>query len=131
MPNKREHGIAGAISGGVISLLIDTTRQMKRIEEGTQLKWDSGRTFLWLLGGVCLGHFAGRLPDIIEPAHNPQHRKFFHSIVFSLMGAHLWRKLMKRKDVPQELKDIVSILAASYGSHLFLDSQTPMGLPLI
>ena len=35
-----------------------------------------------VLGGALAGMVGGKLPDILEPALNPLHRSFFHSVIF-------------------------------------------------
>ena len=77
------------------------------------------------MGGAC-----GALPDIIEPADNPNHRALFHSLAcaglltygaFGKLTAVLW----------PENKHAIRIATLSYLSHLLLDSETPKGLPMI
>lgn len=76
------------------------------------------------------GAVIGALPDILEPATNPNHRDFFHSVVFG--GAVLYGAFGKhsQKWHPNDRFAAASI-ALSYLSHLYLDSGTPKGLPLI
>lgn len=77
-------------------------------------------SLILLCGGI--GYIVACLPDILEPASNPHHRKIFHSLlalgVFIVVTAKTENPLLKT-------------LAASYTSHLILDGLTPFGLPLI
>ena len=36
-----------------------------------------------LMVACGLGTFGGKLPDLLEPALHPNHRKFFHSLLFA------------------------------------------------
>ena len=80
-----------------------------------------------LLGGA----FAGLLPDLLEPATNPNHRSLFHSIALSVLilcGNHrVWQNM----DLSENQKVAIALLSAAYGSHLLADSTTVKGLPLI
>lgn len=70
MPNREAHSIIGACSGAIANIAI---------------AWDEPNfdQFCFAIGGAAGGFFGSSLPDIIEPANNPNHRKFFHSIVFN------------------------------------------------
>lgn len=71
------------------------------------------------------------LPDILEPAVHPNHRAFFHSIVFNgLIAVLMWRRL-NNPDVSVFEKIALSVLGSAYVSHPLLDATTPMGLPFI
>lgn len=74
------------------------------------------------------GSIIGLLPDLIEPATNPNHRKFFHSAIMT--GGLLL--LTQNPDLKHNpiTKEAIEIAGYSYLSHLLLDSFTPKGLPL-
>tara|TARA_Y100000782_G_C10107409_1_gene233054 strand:+ start:104 stop:466 length:363 start_codon:yes stop_codon:yes gene_type:complete len=75
-----------------------------------------------------------KLPDWIEPASNPHHRQFFHSISFLMMLGYGLKKAYDWKpedDVGQILRFITLCAGAGYISHLALDGLTPRSLPLI
>jgi membrane-bound metal-dependent hydrolase YbcI (DUF457 family) len=80
--------------------------------------------------GYASGCAGGVLPDILEPASNPHHRKFFHSKTTAVATAIAGKKAILSKQNPI-LKSALVGAAAGYGSHLVLDSKTPKGLPLI
>jgi membrane-bound metal-dependent hydrolase YbcI (DUF457 family) len=69
-------------------------------------------------------------PDILEPAkNNPNHRDFFHSVVFG--GAVLYGAVGKHSQKwHPDARFAAASIALSYLSHLYLDSGTTKGLPL-
>jgi membrane-bound metal-dependent hydrolase YbcI (DUF457 family) len=79
-------------------------------------------------GGV--GAAAASLPDLLEPALNPFHRRFFHSItvacviLFAIFGR-------PSKRLAAKTREMIALTGFSYISHLALDIITPMGLPFI
>lgn len=121
MSNGMEHKIGAAWSAGLAMLLDDFSSNGKiSIEKG--------------VAGAGVGLCLGTLPDIIEPATSPNHRKFFHSygMVFCVGGATY--KLYKWQPNTNEEKIIRFFgLAASvaYLTHLAMDSRTPKGLPVL
>ena len=73
------------------------------------------------------------LPDILEPADNPHHRQFFHSLIMAGLIITLFT-LIKKKAISIENEDVRRILnnlGIGYGVHLIQDAATPMGLPVI
>ena len=79
-------------------------------------------------------YFGSRLPDLLEPATNPNHRAFLHSVVFLLLLVAAIKLLVDWKPKSEwERVGKVLLVAAGVGyvSHLVLDSLTPRGLPLI
>lgn len=119
MPNGPVHRAAAALALGAVHTLSQ--------DENSELGTDP------LLSSVG-GFGFGTLPDLIEPATSPAHRKFFHS--FAALAAvgyagyklYEWRPDQKRDCL---LRQLGLVVLASYGLHLLLDSQTPAGLPLI
>ncbi len=74
------------------------------------------------------------LPDVIEPALHPNHRKFFHSVtVFAALGYGLHRLYQwETEDDWQRLARMVGLIAgAAYLAHLTRDAFTAKSLPLI
>lgn len=76
----------------------------------------------------------GSLPDLLEPAIHPNHRQFFHSIIFAgLVGygvykAYKWRP----KDTgDQLLRWVLLIAGGAYLTHLAMDAVTSKSLPLV
>lgn len=130
MPNKKRHtqigGNSGLIVGGILNL----------IEQGIKCSNDPSREFDMLelagscLGGLVGGRVGGQLPDIFEPATNPHHRKFFHS---RTMGALILTAEYKTSNsrLPKLVKSTIRGINIGYLSHLYLDGETPFGLPNI
>lgn len=133
MPNGNIHTLTGTLAGFITSL---------KIQE--KINPDSPVDFKHLILGCTTGAATGRLPDILEPALNPNHRAFFHSfivgVVISYIGVQIWKKLgQQNSDLtsPQNGKPSTEFLMllgliaiASYVLHLLLDSFTKKGLPL-
>jgi membrane-bound metal-dependent hydrolase YbcI (DUF457 family) len=116
--NSEEHFAIGSI----MAFLVNCIQQKQ-----ASLKVDFGKAAVWgLLGGsVAL------LPDILEPAINPNHRSSFHSIGLGL-GLILFNKsLAENKNISDESKRFLSTMSLAYGSHLLADSTTPKELPVL
>ena len=79
------------------------------------------------------GAIAGILPDLLEPATNPNHRSFFHSIIslstITAGNGAIWDSI--NQSLTDDQKAAISILSASYCSHLVTDGMTKKGLPII
>jgi membrane-bound metal-dependent hydrolase YbcI (DUF457 family) len=99
------------------------------------LKWvrNEKLTFWEGVGGVLVGCFGACLPDLLEPANNPQHRKALHSVAVG--GAGIPFSISKIYEgawsLTQGEKDILIVLLLGYFSHLVLDGRTPRGLPIL
>lgn len=75
-----------------------------------------------------------KLPDWIEPATNPHHRQFFHSVSFLVVLGYGLKKAYdwKPDDKGGQLLRFLTLSAgAGYISHLVLDGLTPRSLPLL
>lgn len=74
------------------------------------------------------------LPDLLEPALHPNHRKFFHSVTFVLLIAQGMRHAYKW-ETQNEWERIARALmlagGAAYLAHLARDAFTSKSLPLI
>jgi membrane-bound metal-dependent hydrolase YbcI (DUF457 family) len=83
MPNRETH-IAVGIPVGVLVA-------------GYQAKdQDPSKKFWEILGGGLGSYYGSRLPDIIEPALSPKHRRSFHSLVAGLSACAGERKLSNK-----------------------------------
>ena len=118
MGDQTEHGILGAL----ISLAAYVSYKTKK---------NTPVTIYGVLGSLLLGGLAGVLPDILEPANNPSHRSFFHSISLLVMLAYGNQKVWKSQNLTDEQKLVVSLLSSAYASHLLSDSSTPKSIPFI
>lgn len=130
MPNYKKHLSTGATIGAVRSFLINLAIQNKRIQKGEQTQIDWNRTIGNSLLGLGVGAVGGVLPDILEPATNPNHRKVFHSLTTaSAIGYGLYKT--HNSNLDPNLKQAIHCTGAAYFSHLILDMDTPKGLPLL
>lgn len=133
MPNGNVHKSAGAISGVITYLAIQNNLQQKE-------KVDLGE--LLLSSGIGLS--TARIPDILEPAIHPNHRDFFHSLVFAGYTGYVGFKALQDFNVRRferkalgikqrsknEILDIIIVIGAvSILLHLFMDGFTKKGLP--
>jgi len=74
------------------------------------------------------------LPDILEPAIHPNHRKFFHSVaMFAAVGWAIHRMYVwETEDEGQRLiRAIGLVVGAAYLAHLTRDAFTAKSLPMI
>jgi membrane-bound metal-dependent hydrolase YbcI (DUF457 family) len=74
------------------------------------------------------------LPDLLEPALHPNHRKFFHSVaLFAGLGYGLHRlyKWDAQDDWQRLLRMAGLVAGAAYLAHLTRDALTAKSLPLI
>jgi len=121
MPNFSVHLRHGLAVGTGVDL----------IKQWIQMANDPSRKFDWdeFLISAGIGAVAVSIPDVLEPASSPNHRRFFHSILFGVgilfaaYGPHV-RKLSSKQ------KNFLHAAAWSYLAHLLADGQTPKGLPI-
>lgn len=118
MPNAAAHKTGAAIAVG----LITATATYKQ-----------DNAFVKTTIASALAHFMGTLPDLLEPATNPNHRQFFHSLTFlGLVGTGMYK--LYQWEAEDELDKLIrfALLAAggAYVTHLLMDSTTPKGLPV-
>lgn len=76
----------------------------------------------------------GTLPDILEPADHPNHRQFFHGLLFAAVLGYSGYKLYEWK--PEEswqktMRMLGLIAIGAYLIHLVMDATTPKSLPVI
>jgi membrane-bound metal-dependent hydrolase YbcI (DUF457 family) len=146
MPNYRTHLAAGTIAGTVTAGVLSQGQP-------------SATAFAEITGGLLGGAIGGIMPDVIEPATSPNHRKIAHSMVaagsLALARVTEWQAACRRRAAEhsqaasllqpgcQERADAESaamwwsLLAgftagfvAGYASHLALDALTTRSLPL-
>ncbi len=132
MANRKEHIKVGAIVGGICNFAWQLTKIYADTHRPQNFLDALSRVNYWEVAGfAAVGGFVfGCLPDILEPATTPFHRGFFHSagcwsaVCYGAFGKH---------SEEWELEERMQIrsMALSYLSHLYLDSKTPMGLPLL
>ncbi len=116
--NSNEHSIFGGIATFLANCLI------QKKEHG---QIDLGRA----IGCGLLGSFVSLLPDIFEPATNPNHRKFFHSISSGASLIILINYIKNNWNISEQAKEFWISMILAYESHLATDLTTPKSLPLI
>lgn len=120
MPNGATHTFTAALAIGGAALVTADKDQANAISKVA-------------ISGTA-GALASKLPDLLEPALNPHHRQFFHSIVFAAGLGLAAYKLYKWE--PQGKKEEwmrVLLLAglSGYLLHLLMDGCTPRSLPML
>lgn len=119
MSSGRVHAIAGFVGGVVVA-----AHESKR----------NGDSPLVLLGSGAFSALATRLPDVLEPATSPNHRQFFHSLLFSAIVGKLTYDCYQweaQTDSQKLVRYLLLLAGAAYLIHLVLDFGTPKGLPII
>ena len=129
MPNRRTH----TLTGFTVGTLLVSFNEIRKVRDLKKLRFKDYLTIgaKAVLGGVITASGA-MLPDILEPATSPFHRKFFHS--YTLMIALALALLFTSKDgfLTDKLEDLLlKNVGLGYFIHLVQDSLTPMSLPII
>lgn len=120
----------GAGTGFTFAAILNLIKQYNRKQQDPNYQFD-WKSFLSTAAiGAGVGAVCGVLPDILEPATSPGHRKFFHSLTTASAISFGMYKL-KDSSLSEEEKNMLSTAGVSYLSHLLLDSATPFGLPLV
>lgn len=122
MPRFKVHAATGfAVGAG-----INVAKQLAQKAADPKRPFDIGEMFLWGVGGAP----CASIPDLLEPALNPHHRGFFHSVTFgAALIAIACGKVPMR--VTSTAAGILKFAAACCFSHLVLDFCTPRSLPLL
>jgi membrane-bound metal-dependent hydrolase YbcI (DUF457 family) len=131
MANYKEHAAAGIKAGVIAGISFDLIHQLLEINNNRRSKIDLAELFLSGISGAVVGKACGVLPDILEPAKNPHHRKFFHSILTASAIGYGIYKVNTNEKMPAFPKVTLTAAGMGYLSHLLLDSKTDFGLPLI
>jgi membrane-bound metal-dependent hydrolase YbcI (DUF457 family) len=118
MANAKQHALIGA-SVGAVGWFLYCKLVDRPVEIGEVL----------LAAGV--GMIGGLLPDILEPAIHPNHRRFFHSYAATALLAHANHHVSRNTEIPAEGRAAVHLISLGFFSHLTADSQTPKGLPWV
>jgi membrane-bound metal-dependent hydrolase YbcI (DUF457 family) len=93
-----------------------------------------GQVTAWPIAGAGLAAVATNLPDILEPALNPHHRQFFHSLAFAGLLIACGKALydwQPETDEGRFSRKAGLIGLGAYLCHLALDATTPRSLPLL
>jgi membrane-bound metal-dependent hydrolase YbcI (DUF457 family) len=131
MANFKKHLATGAFIGTIAAVVLYLIRYFKEQRRNPDYKFGFWKFIQAILAGCALGAITGIAVDKIEPAINPNHRGFFHSITFwILLGISAYKAFMGR-NIDCICKNLVVIGFAGYSSHLMLDMETPKSLPLL
>ena len=147
MPGRATHSWVGAAAGA--------TAAVYRVRD-----MPADQVLAAALGGVLGGWIGGVAPDVVEPATNPNHRGFAHSVsvggalayvpttavaAWCTAKAAAWDQSACVLPVGAPERSQAELKAwlwraaagtaigmvAGYASHLLLDARTPRGLPLL
>lgn len=119
MPNSVVHRFGAAIAIGGISAYVEHKNGKKSIAP--------------LAHGTLAGTL-GTLPDLVEPAYHPNHRRFFHSLAFAgLLGCGLYQLYQwnAEGDFQKFIRLAGLIAGGAYLVHLAMDATTAKSLPII
>jgi inner membrane protein len=119
MPNAAAHQLGAALVIGGISVASEQQKDQKTAAP---------------LAHSMLAASLGTLPDVLEPAYHPNHRQFFHSVVFAgLLGYGLYRLYQWEPDKEHQkvLKTLGFIAGGAFLVHLAMDATTAKSLPII
>lgn len=130
MAKFKKHAEISALCGAFVGAGINFNYQLKRINKNPKTNFDFSELFKDTTISAGIGVVAGTLPDILEPATHPHHRKIFHSLTMSIIVSAGVIKANK-SNLPKPTKCAIITAGAGFVSHLILDSKTTYGLPLI
>jgi membrane-bound metal-dependent hydrolase YbcI (DUF457 family) len=130
MANFKKHLVTGAIIGTITAIVLYVIHYFKEQRRNSEYRFGFWKFIQAILAGCALGALSGIVSDKIEPATNPNHRGFFHSITFWFLLTLATYKTLIERNIDCLCKNLVVICFAGYSSHLILDIQTPKSLPL-
>lgn len=84
-----------------------------------------------ILVAITIGATFGILADKLEPPTSPNHREFFHSVIFAAIAGWQIYNQSNNESTTANSSLLLKMIGVAYGSHLLLDAATPMGLPLL
>jgi len=118
MAGRNAHAMIGAGVGVGVLVIYKLVKDQKP---------SFGEFIAAAIGGAAFG----LLPDLLEPATDPNHRQFFHS--YAAAGLISWANLKVWQNPILLEKDKLhfTLASAGYLSHLLADSGTPKGVPII
>ena len=119
MPNATAHRLGAALAIGGISAYVENK---------------NGENTAAPLVHATFAGILGTLPDLLEPASHPNHRKTLHSVAFAgLLSYGLYRlqQWETEDDFQAMVKTLGLIAGGAYLVHLAMDATTPRSLPLI
>jgi membrane-bound metal-dependent hydrolase YbcI (DUF457 family) len=99
MANFKKHLEIGAIIGTITAIVLSLVRYFKEHRRKPDYCFGFWKFIQAVLAGCALGALSGIVTDKIEPATNPNHRGFFHSITFWFALSVATYKLLFERDV--------------------------------
>jgi membrane-bound metal-dependent hydrolase YbcI (DUF457 family) len=130
MANLKKHIAVGASIGAGLLVLLNIIKQLNQKENDPAYQFNWGELVCKAVLGAAIGGIAGALPDLLEPATSPHHRKFFHSITTAGIISLSLSKC-NGSNLSAEEKELINVAGTGYLSHLLLDSGTAMALPIL
>lgn len=131
MANFKKHLVTGAIIGTITAIVLYLVRYFKQQRRNSDYRFGLWKFIQAVLAGCALGALTGIVADKIEPATNPNHRGFFHSITFWFLLTVATYKTLIERNIDSLCKNLVVIGFAGYSSHLMLNLQTSKSLPFL
>lgn len=120
--NGKQHALIGAATCGAFCV----AKYLSRKSENEAEEFPCAEFF----GHAAIGFLLGSLPDLLEPATSPWHRKFFHSVTAG--GLVTWGAFGEHSEEwDPDTKTAVQASAIAYLSHLAADSTTPRSIALV
>lgn len=130
MPNLNEHLKIGATTGAIAGGILNGIKQFNQMQSDPTKAFDFKELIGSAIAGSMISTLTCMLPDILEPATNPNHRQFFHSITAYGTVIYLSHRVGKSQFSIEE-QNFLQCVLSGYASHLLADSQTPKGLNII
>lgn len=121
MPNRTQHALVGAAIGASLNLLKQCIQS--QLEPAREFDW--AELAVYTAGGAATGILA----DVLEPATSPNHRAFYHSVVFGATTLYATHGPHSDEWDP-ESRALLRTMSYCYLSHLVADSTTPKGISL-
>ena len=93
-----------------------------------------GESTAWPIACAGVAALATNLPDVLEPAMTPNHRQFFHSLLFAgILGYGLYRLYGWDAETSEQklLRTVGLVAGGAYLVRLALDATTKRSLPLV
>ena len=118
MASAKQHALIGTGVGAVSWLLY-----CKLVDRPVRV----GEVLL----GAGVGMIGGLLPDLLEPAIHPNHRRFFHSYAVTALLADANHCVSQQTQMPAERRAAIHLISLGFLSHLAADAHTPKGLPWV
>lgn len=127
MANFKTHRNVGVMVGLIMGLVdfIESCDFEKNIEFNKLIKCLSIGALGGLIGPI--------IPDILEPAHHPNHRSLAHGFLTGGLICHYLIKNFNTKiKVGKEIERLFLVSTeVAYISHLILDAGTKKSLPIV